>query len=427
MKRYKWLAVMLMGSMLTGCGQSAQLLTTPQGGKENQRMTEEIGTKTTEVSVEMTANEALWHFSHGLLEQNLKETNPVLSPVSAYLALGMVALGAEGDTLAEFENTMGKELQSISGDLIQTIPSWIQDNGNDDKKSLLEVANSVWVDDRMHPADEWVKSVDEIYKAEAFQGRLSDQGVMKDINDWVENKTHSLVKEFLKEPLSDDSRLALFNTIYFLGKWVNEFEPNSTYKEDFITSGGDVKQVDMMHDFGRREYYVQGDGMDGVVMDYRDGSMALVALKPTAGQTVREMYESLTYDELTTLLDSGTKRKVNLKLPKFEVEFDKNLNETLQNMGIKRAFDGNLAEFGGLGTTDDGYPLCLSLVRQKAVVKLDEEGTEAAAVTMVVMMECAAIESTEVPVDVFFDEPFLYMIMDMETKTPLFMGILDEP
>ena len=109
------------------------------------------------------------------------------------------------------------------------------------------------------------------------------------------------------------------------------------------------------------------------------------------------------------------------------MEFDKKLNETLQNMGIKRAFDGNLAEFGGLGTTVDGYPLCISLVRQKAVVKLDEEGTEAAAVTMVVADECAAVESTEKPIEVYFDEPFLYMIMDMDTKTPLFMGIMDEP
>ena len=126
-------------------------------------------------------------------------------------------------------------------------------------------------------------------------------------------------------------------------------------------------------------------------------------------------------------MDSGKVQNINLKLPKFEVEFDKELNETLQNMGIKLAFDNEQADFTSIGFTDNGLPLYISLVRQKAVVKLDEEGTEAAAVTMVVMNECASTESTEKPIEVFFDEPFLYMIMDMESRTPLFMGVMDDP
>ncbi len=449
MKKGKVVALLLTCCMLAGCGASdTEILTNtiyclaenPNDSQTDSTGTigegaggtaagqnDVTGTGSTDTTAVVSDDIALWDFSYKMLKENIKDTNPVLSPVSAYFAMGMVGLGAEGDTLTEFEQTMGLGMQEVSGELMQNLPNWIQDTSDDEKQSVLEVANSVWVDKRMTPNTSWVQSVSDIYKAEAFQAVLSDRGTMKDINKWVEKKTHALIKEFLSEPLDVECRMALFNTIYFLGEWVNDFEATSTYKEDFVTTDGKTVQVDMMHDYDRSEVYFKGDDLDGVILKYRYGDMAFVAMKPTTGQTVREMYEQLTYEELNTLLDNAASRPIRLKLPKFEVEFDKKLNETLQNMGIKRAFDCELAEFGGLGTTDSGYPLYISLVRQKAVVKLDEEGTEAAAVTMVVMNECAAAMPQQTPIDVFFDEPFVYMIMDMESRTPLFMGIMDNP
>lgn len=419
----KYLAVGLIGSMLTGLlagcsiSGSSEILTseTTQGAADVISVVEEP----------VADEDAMWIFSYNMLKENLDETNPVLSPMSAYLAMGMVGLGAKGDTLAEFENTMGKGMQTTAGTLMQELPNWLNDT-REEKKSVLNVANAVWVDETMHPDENWVKNVSDIYSAEAYRGVLSSEGVKKDINRWVEKKTNSLIKEFLSEPLDVETKMALFNTIYFYGEWVSEFEKNSTYKEDFTTTDGRIKQVDMMHD-ERTEFYIKNENMDGVVLDYRYGNMALVALKPTAGQTVREMYEALTYEELAGLLDNGSSELIKLKLPKFEVEFDKKLNETLQNMGIKRAFDEQLADFTGLGYTDNGIPLYISLVRQKSVVKLDEKGTEAAAVTMVAMNECAMAMPEKPPIEVYFDEPFLYMIMDMESKTPLFMGVMDNP
>ena len=427
MKKGKVVVLLLTCCMLAGCGTSdTEILTnTIYCLAENPDDGQSDSAGTTDEGVDDTV--ALWDFSYKMLQENIEDTNPVLSPLSAYLAMGMVGLGAEGETLDEFHQTMGQGMQDISGKLMQKLPGWIQDTTEDEKQSVLEVANSVWIDKGMNPNTDWVQSVSDIYKAEAFQAVLSDRSTMKDINKWVEEKTHSLIKEFLSEPLDPESRMALFNTIYFLGEWVHDFEPNNTYKEDFTTTDGKTVKVDMMHDYERSEYYFKNDNLDGVVLKYRYGDMAFVAMKPTAGQNVREMYEQLTYEELISLLDNAASQPIRLKLPKFEVEFDKVLNETLQNMGIKRAFDAELAEFDGLGTTDNGYPLYISLVRQKAVVKLDEEGTEAAAVTMVVMNECAALEPQQKPIDVFFDEPFVYMIMDMGSQTPLFMGIMDNP
>ena len=449
MKKGKVVALLLTFCMLAGCGASDTeeltntiycLAENPNDGQTDSAGTigegaggtatghnNVVGVGNTDNTATVSDETALWDFSYKMLQENIKDTNPVLSPISAYLAMGMVGLGAEGETLTEFERTMGQGMQSISGELMQNLPNWIRDIREDGEDSILKVANSVWIDKRMIPNTSWIQSVADIYKAEAFQAVLSDRSTMKDINKWVEGKTYSLIKEFLSEPLDPESRMALFNSIYFLGFWVHDFEANSTYKEDFITTDGKTVQADMMHDYDRSEYYFNNDSLDGVILKYRDGDMAFVAMKPSAGQTAREMYEQLNYEELNSLLDSAALQPIRLKLPKFEVEFDKNLNETLQNMGIKRAFDEDLAQFGGLGTTDNGYPLYISLVRQKAVVKLDEEGTEAAAVTMVVMNECAAAMPQQKPIDVFFDEPFVYMIMDMQSRTPLFMGIMDNP
>ena len=419
----KWIAVLLMSSMLTG------MLTGCSTGRSSELLTSEViqgDTVLTPVATEPVSDEdAMWTFSYNMLKENLEDTNPVLSPMSVYLAMGMVGLGAKGDTLAEFENVMGKGLQNTADTLMKDLPTWLNDT-REEKKSVLNVANAVWVDETMNPDENWVKNVSDIYGAEAYRGVLSSAGVQKDINKWVEKNTNSLIKEFLLEPLDAETKMALFNTIYFYGEWVSKFEKNSTYLDEFTTADGQIEKVDMMHD-ERTEYYVKNEQVDGVVLDYRYGNMAFVALKPTAGQTVREMYEALTYEELADLLDSGSNELMKLKLPKFEVEFDKELNETLQNMGIQKAFDEELADFTGLGYTENGLPLYISLVRQKAVVKLDEEGTEAAAVTMVAMNECAMAMPEKQPIEVYFDEPFLYMIMDMESKTPLFMGVMDNP
>ena len=139
------------------------------------------------------------------------------------------------------------------------------------------------------------------------------------------------------------------------------------------------------------------------------------------------MYESLDMEQIGAMVDAGQEISVDLWLPKFEVTFDKELNEDLKEMGFSSAFDENLADFTGIGLTDNGLPLYISLVRQKAVFIVDEEGTEAAAVTEVAMDECAAVENPVLPKEVHFDHPFLYMILDKEADMPLFMGIMDDP
>ena len=132
-------------------------------------------------------------------------------------------------------------------------------------------------------------------------------------------------------------------------------------------------------------------------------------------------------EQIGAMVDEGQEISVDLWLPSFEVTFDKELNQDLEEMGIPTAFDRERADFTGIGYTDNDLPLYISLVRQKAVFIVDEEGTEAAAVTEVSMNECAAFEDPVLPQEVHFDHPFLYMILDKETDMPLFLGIMDDP
>ena len=187
--------------------------------------------------------------------------------------------------------------------------------------------------------------------------------------------------------------------------------------------------------------YFSNEFAQGLLFPYRyeeeNAQYAFVAIKPIDENTqVRDLYRELTPLVIKELLAERQTGTVNTKLPKFEIEFDKQLNESLINMGLKDAFDFEKADFSGIGadglTSLDNakalnqYNLYIDLVRQKAKIIVDDEGTEAAAVTDAIM-KCGAALPSEEPKEIFFDRPLVYMIMNMEDEVPLFIGILDSP
>lgn len=406
------------------CGSKTKNLT-PQNTKKEDSKTSEVlkNTEVTEKEDLVSVEDSLWHFSYALFDQNIEQKNPVLSPVSAYLALGMVELGAKEDTLTEFELVLGKDAQELSKNLLEIMPTWLQDTKGD---NALELANSAWLDTALEAEQNWLNDVGSLYMAEIFQTELSSNAARKDINDWIEKHTHSLIKNFLTKNLEATEQMVLCNTVYFKGKWNHKFDKQQTRERTFSLEDGTTKEVEMMQGKEWNLPYFQSEDAQGVILKYRDGSMGLVALKPENGKTVREMYKNLTQQKLETLLDDAKETLVNIRLPKFEIEMDVKLNESLKQMGLQKVFDKNMANLTGIGVSQTGY-LFVGSVRQKAIVKLDEEGTEAAAVTAVVMESTAEISDAKKPIDVYFDEPFLYMIMDLESKTPVFIGIVDEP
>ena len=175
------------------------------------------------------------------------------------------------------------------------------------------------------------------------------------------------------------------------------------------------------------QLYVKNEIAEGIILPYEGEEIAFLALMPVGDADVRELYAQLTWEDISLLLNQEETTLCNLRLPKFEVTFEKELNESVKEMGLVKAYDGSQADLSGIGTAKTGGNLFISLVKQKAVIILDEEGTEASAATMVEVKEECAIEYETLPVNVYFDEPFLYMIVDRSNHLPLFVGIMDNP
>ena len=356
-------------------------------------------------------------FSQQLMLENMNEENPLLSPVSAYLALGMVGMGAEGETLREFQDVLGSNMPAVSRRMMERYPQ-------EQEGMILTIANSAWVDQQLTPNGQWIADMEKIFKGEGYRGVLSSQEIMEQINSWCNENTRGLIPRMLDEPLSEDIRLALLDAVYFKGDWQIPFDAMDTTQRPFTREDGTEKQVDTMSMWETNQRYLHSSLGEGVLLPYQGGDFAYVAVLPNEGTEVRELYRQLTPEALGELLASENRELCNLRLPKYEVSFDRMLNDSLQAMGLARAFDRELADFSSL--TEQGDPLYISLVRQKAVFRLDEKGTEAAAVTMVAVKNCAALIEPE-PRKLYFDRPFVYMILDLENRVPLFVGIMDDP
>lgn len=422
------LSILMVICLMTGCSagdnrnncdSNSNSSTGSLSGAEPVELTKDVNTIVCiDYSIESFA--PVQQFSYELFSQNLEDTNPVLSPISAYLAMGMAGLGAVGETRQAFEDV-------LDGDML-CIPDYMMKNFPKEESGMqISFANSAWLSEELEVKDSWMNYLSSQYKAQVWQGNLSSTECMDSINSWIKEQTREMIPVFLEEPLSTDARVALFNTIYFKGNWRDPFEAHSTREKEFTTSDGETVPVDMMKKYHCNLDYLHTETMEGVVLPYESGNLSFVAIKPTAGQSVREMYREITFAELELLLENRERTLVNLQLPKFNITFDKELNDSFIQMGLEQAFDKDKADFSGIGTIPEEENLYISLVRQKAVICVDEEGTEAAAVTEVVMERATTADLEEEPRNVFFREPFLYMIIDMETNVPLFMGIMDDP
>lgn len=381
--------------------------------------------------------ESVQGFGYNLFAQNIQENNPVLSPVSAYLALSMAGVGADGATKDEFYKVLGEDMMTLSDDMMNVLPE-------DGELLKLSIANSAWIDDEFIADDEWVGTIKSLMDAEAFQADLSTEAAMNGMNDWINDKTNGMIDKMIEEPFDLFTRLVLFNTVYFKGKWDMPFEAENTHKEDFYLDKAQnvTQQVDMMNKYWTYLDYISNDFAEGVILpyrnneedgtlphqsvEYRDARLAFIALKPIGSKNIREVYGELSIEAINDMLSDSQNVMADLKLPKFEVTFDKVLNESLQQMGLATCFDAEKAGFHPMGKTKSGYNLFISLVRQKAKIIVDEEGTEAAAVTEIDMRDGGAM-IMEQPKELYFNEPFIYMIMDMDKELPLFVGIMDNP
>lgn len=345
--------------------------------------------------------------------KNNKSTNVMVSPLSIAEALGMTENGAANETLEQMKNVMGtRETQE---EFNHNLRLWA-DGMENSQEAKLNVANAIWFScDKIKVSQDFLRMNQEYYHAGIYQS-VFDQKTVDDINGWVKNETNDMIPEIIQQ-LDSSTIMVLVNAIAFDAKWEAEYSEGDVWEQDFTMESEEVQQLEFMH--STEDTYLEGKNVTGFMKPYKEG-YSFVALLPEEGVTVQEYAKSLTGEEFLTLLEQKqTGETVYASIPKFKSDYSCSLNKTLMELGIKDAFDGEGADFSRL--VEDSYGnIYISDVLHKTYIEVDESGTKAAAATAVLMQETAAV--VEDDKEVYLDRPFLYAIVDDETKLPIFIG-----
>jgi serpin B len=347
--------------------------------------------------------------------------NLFLSPFSISSALAMTYAGASGETEQQMEKTLHFDLANAK---LNSGFSGLMKRFNAGGKSYqLAVANALWGQRGTEFYPEFVRTtknyydagfqeVDYIHKTE--QARLT-------INHWVEAKTNHKIMELIKPKILNTlTRLVLTNAIYFKGKWELQFKPEYTKEAPFSVSTDQKQNVQLMYQLGKFKY-AETDGLQILELPYRGGEVAMDILLPKSSSDLAKLESDLQAANFQSWLDKMSIKKVDVFLPRFKLEQGLSLNEYLQALGMKDAFDENKADFSGMSKTF----LYITHVIHKAFVEVNEEGTEAAAATTVIMGTKSVM--IDEPVVFRADHPFFFLIRDIQSGSILFMGRMADP
>ena len=336
--------------------------------------------------------------------------NVVVSPLSAYQILGLTANGANGKTLEEMllvlENKDLDELNSINTEILNIAKDL----------TTIEIANAIMT--AFTPR----KNFSSI--ASKYQSTVESLKSVAQVNNWCNKKTHGKITKILDQ-LDPNTVMVLLNAIYFKGSWRIEFPEKSTKPKKFYNFNDNSKYIetDMMSIKDKFLYY-QDNELEIIELPYTKDSMSAIILLPNKDININDFIAKLNDAKLEKLLKKMIKSTVQLQMPKFELEFSSSLNDVLQNLGMVEPFS-DAADFTGMKEKNDIY---IDKVIQKTYLKVDEKGTEAAAVTAITMTTKSA-SARPLVYSMIVDRPFLFMLKN--SKFPknyemVFMSKIEE-
>ena len=344
--------------------------------------------------------------------------NTFISPTSISVAMQMANQATAGETRTEMDKSMGLEgLDAKEGN--KALMAEL--TGRDGVK--LAMANSIWADpSRVTLNDAYVKEVQDYFASEARAEDFSDPKTLDLINGWIAGKTNDLIKEMLDE-ISPDTITYLINAIYFKGDWTVKFDKDKTTDADFNLLDGETKPIRLMARAGKISY-TQTDSVQVASLPYGpDETCAMWIVLPKEGTTLDSVVSNLTTEQMSNWQTSAWAKQGTLKLPRFKLRYKETLNDALKSVGIKQAFTPE-ADFARMGESKLG-PIYIGRVLHEAVVIVNEEGTEAAAATIMDMRAGSARPPQ--PFVMTCDRPFLFYIADKATGAVLFMGTCYDP
>ena len=364
------------------------------------------------------------------------EENRIYSPLNIYMALSMLAETAGGNSRQQILDLL--QVDSIEALRAQAAALW-RDNYRDDGATASILANSLWLSDGMTYSQETLDTLAEHYYASSFSGQMGSEEYTQALRDWLNEQTGGLLAE-QAEGLELDSKtvLALASTLYFKAAWDAEFAQENTQTDTFHAPSGDV-DTDFMHQTTLSTYY-WGEHFSAVQLSFQEGGSMWLIL-PDEGYTVDELVESgeamdflladkygYYNEETDEFVETWPGQKylnINLSMPKFDVSSDVDLIDGLKALGVTDVFNPGVSNFDPLGAST-ADPLYVSRAQHAARVKVDEEGCEAAAYT-VMMVALGSAMPPDDEVDFTLDRPFLFAITGGWSGLPLFVGTVNQP
>ena len=344
--------------------------------------------------------------------------NVMISSLSVALALGMTYNGSASTTREAMETTL--KLQGLSEDEINDGYKSIIDQLLDlYPKVVMEIANSIWYKKGFEVEDEFIKTNKEHFYAEIRSLDFSSPDAVNTINQWVSDNTHELIEDII-DAIPPAAVMYLINAIYFKGTWTYEFDPEKTNLEIFFKETGATFESSAMHQETNLNYY-QNSLFELVELPYGDKKFSMLVFLPSAENDCFDILAEMDNDNWNDWTNNFNETNVYLQLPKFKFETFKLLNDPLSSLGMGIAFS-DAADFTRINPAGN---LFISRVLHKTFIDVNEEGTEAAAVTAVEIELTSAGGSGLT--HFIADKPFLFVIRENSTGSILFMGRLSQP
>jgi len=347
-----------------------------------------------------------------------EEDNYMISPLSVSYALGMTMNGAAETTLDAFYDVLhfgdltNLEVNESYKDLMDQLVHL-------DNKVEFSIANSIWYKLGYYVLDEFINTNQAYFDAAVRELDFSDPQAVDIINGWIEEKTNDKIKDML-DYIPSDAVMYLINAIYFNATWKYEFDNSQTAEGPFYPDHAGFTTADFMKVKGSFNYTVTED-FSAVEMPYGDSTFSMVVMLPSGEKSTDDLISQMDHSQWNSWFQNSTVRNVQIELPKFKYGFKSLLNDPLIDLGLEIAFSGS-ADFSRI---TPGAPLLISRVIHQTFIDVQEKGTEAAAATIVEIIETSAGGDTT---PIFrADKPFLYVIKENSTGAFLFMGKVGMP
>ncbi len=359
-------------------------------------------------------------YSQILQDEKTQNKNIFFSPLSIFMAFAIAYEGSEQNTAKEMQQVFGFEPDDQKRK--NQMSAMLSGLNHTEGWYNLEIANALWVKEQYQIKQDYADTAKTDYSSTVENVNfVTDQGI-NSINDWVKEKTNDKIQDILAPGSTDEfTRMIITNAIYFNAKWALEFNPTYTEEKDFWTDNENSSKVMMMKKPVGKYNYAKTDSLQALELKYLGGDISMLILLPHDIDGLKSLESSLDAEKIKSIQDAMTRQPITVQIPKFEFDTKYDLISPIQSLGVGDAFDPNLADFTKI--TDE--QIYIQKAAHKAFVNVNEEGTEAAAITALVAV---ASSGPPEPVGEFIaDHPFVFVIQKNDSDQILFVGRVVDP